>query len=532
MNKELGTLVVVVLKAKNLPDKHLIYKQDVFAQATIHGKTKKTEVDVKGGQHPLWDEELRFPIFRSTSQEDRTLEISCWRKEPGADEIIGKGKVDISETLRTGEFDGKFLGFPTYSVLTPSSVDWVQLEVDQLYRGEIYLEMTYFAAGPAPLQRRPTKMLISERLQRQTQPYAYSNLKTPSKIPSTPISPPHTPTAPAPVRASLAPVIQAGQHLSAPSNHMSPRGSPRSSPHTSPRSRNDALPPIPQERVAPDSIPDMLRPGNPKSHVHYSEKPHPPGYGAQVRLSSPPPHSPHRTSMVVSPQSSPPFAYPAASRSYPPRDQPSPGLGQRAHNLLSSENPMHSRYSASPPRTPPHAYVHATASSRPTPPTRVDSSQIVHPFIYTHAPPPAMPEVEITSSPALTARYSAPLPLPDEPEGMHTSTPGHPHLCLSISEPRRPAPAPRHLVVANRRDSDVQANDEELAKKLEDEEKRRQREEAERECEDLELALRLDLELNLQHDEEVVRTGTRSPAGSARPRSIESLSPTQVPGSW
>jgi len=32
MSNELGTLVVVVLKARNLNDKHTFHKQDVFAQ--------------------------------------------------------------------------------------------------------------------------------------------------------------------------------------------------------------------------------------------------------------------------------------------------------------------------------------------------------------------------------------------------------------------------------------------------------------------------------------------------------------------
>ena len=34
---ELGTLIVVVLKARNLKDDHSFYKQDVFAQASLNG---------------------------------------------------------------------------------------------------------------------------------------------------------------------------------------------------------------------------------------------------------------------------------------------------------------------------------------------------------------------------------------------------------------------------------------------------------------------------------------------------------------
>jgi hypothetical protein len=34
---DLGTLVVVVLKAQNLIDKHSFYKQDAFAEITFNG---------------------------------------------------------------------------------------------------------------------------------------------------------------------------------------------------------------------------------------------------------------------------------------------------------------------------------------------------------------------------------------------------------------------------------------------------------------------------------------------------------------
>ena len=39
MSKEerIGTLIVVVLKAKNLIDRHSFYKQDVFCQISLNG---------------------------------------------------------------------------------------------------------------------------------------------------------------------------------------------------------------------------------------------------------------------------------------------------------------------------------------------------------------------------------------------------------------------------------------------------------------------------------------------------------------
>ncbi|KAF9000710.1 C2 domain-containing protein [Cyathus striatus] len=163
MSKEqIGTLVVVVLKAKNLNDKHSLYKQDVFATVSLHGTEKRTPVDVKGGQHPEWDAEVRFPVCKDEGSKERKLEVACFAKEPRSDELLGKGVVDIAETLKTGEFDGKY---------------WVPLDINGVVRGDIYLEMTYFSASPPvgglkpptntfTLQRRPSKLSPSDRLSR------------------------------------------------------------------------------------------------------------------------------------------------------------------------------------------------------------------------------------------------------------------------------------------------------------------------------------------------------------------------------
>lgn len=113
MSSELGTLVVVVLKAKNLMDKHF-YKQDVFAQVSLHSSSsptptvKRTAVDVKAGQTPLWDQEIRLSVSKEIGSggKNRTLEVSCWSKEHRKEDLLGMGTLDITETLRTGEFDG------------------------------------------------------------------------------------------------------------------------------------------------------------------------------------------------------------------------------------------------------------------------------------------------------------------------------------------------------------------------------------------------------------------------------------------
>ncbi|ETW82991.1 hypothetical protein HETIRDRAFT_316169, partial [Heterobasidion irregulare TC 32-1] len=129
----LGTLVVVALKAQHLIDNHTFYKQDPYVRISLNGTVKRTKADPKGGQHPVWDAEFRFPISRETSVKTRSLEISCWAEEKKEDELLGEGRVDIATTLQSGEFD-----------------DWVPLSLNGAQRGEVYFEMTFFAAGPAP----------------------------------------------------------------------------------------------------------------------------------------------------------------------------------------------------------------------------------------------------------------------------------------------------------------------------------------------------------------------------------------------
>lgn len=84
-----------------------LHVQDVYAEVSLNGKPQRTKVDVKGGQHPVWDDELRFPVYRDSGGKSRKLEVACYSKEARKDDCIGQGGVDIGETLQTGEFDGE-----------------------------------------------------------------------------------------------------------------------------------------------------------------------------------------------------------------------------------------------------------------------------------------------------------------------------------------------------------------------------------------------------------------------------------------
>ncbi len=46
--------------------------------------------------------------MKNTKAKYRKLEVSCYSQEPRplVDELLGTGVVDLTETLKTGEFDG------------------------------------------------------------------------------------------------------------------------------------------------------------------------------------------------------------------------------------------------------------------------------------------------------------------------------------------------------------------------------------------------------------------------------------------
>jgi hypothetical protein len=80
MSKELGTLVIVVVKGQHLIDNHTFYKQGPYIKHSLSGATKQTPVD-EGGQHPVRDAELS----KDPSKSNRTLTITVFSEEKKED---------------------------------------------------------------------------------------------------------------------------------------------------------------------------------------------------------------------------------------------------------------------------------------------------------------------------------------------------------------------------------------------------------------------------------------------------------------
>ena len=59
---EIGTLVIIVDRAKNLPNRKTMGKQDPYCAARLGKEAKKTETDRRGGQTPKWCVSYEFPL--------------------------------------------------------------------------------------------------------------------------------------------------------------------------------------------------------------------------------------------------------------------------------------------------------------------------------------------------------------------------------------------------------------------------------------------------------------------------------------
>ncbi|KAJ8086413.1 hypothetical protein PM082_005236 [Marasmius tenuissimus] len=155
--REIGTLIVVVLKANHLPNKRHIGKQDPYCVVSINGKKQRTKAIKKGGQHPEWDEELRFKIFEepeepaadgtpplpppkdnklSRIQGGTAMKVACFADDIREPDFIGDADVDLTEVLTKGETD-----------------EWFNLMNKERFAGKVYLELTFWSNEPPPQKK-------------------------------------------------------------------------------------------------------------------------------------------------------------------------------------------------------------------------------------------------------------------------------------------------------------------------------------------------------------------------------------------
>ncbi|KAL3477727.1 hypothetical protein BJX99DRAFT_245955 [Aspergillus californicus] len=135
----IGTLVAIVDRAKNLPNRKTMGKQNPYCAARLGKEARKTETDLRGGQTPRWDQELRFTVHESPDY--FRLKLSVFNDDKRTD-LIGETWIDLKDLIIPGG---------------SQSDQWHPLQFRGKYAGEIRLEMTYYDTRPedeAVIERR------------------------------------------------------------------------------------------------------------------------------------------------------------------------------------------------------------------------------------------------------------------------------------------------------------------------------------------------------------------------------------------
>ncbi|KAF7624109.1 C2 and Extensin domain protein [Aspergillus flavus] len=153
----IGTLVLVIDRAKNLPNRKTMGKQNPYCAARLGKEAKKTETDLRGGQTPRWDQELRFTVHESPDY--FRLKVTIFNDDKKTD-LIGETWIDLKDLIIPGG---------------SQSDHWHPLQFRGKYAGEVRIEMTYYDTRPedeAVIERR---LHAAEKVNVQGKPSASSS---------------------------------------------------------------------------------------------------------------------------------------------------------------------------------------------------------------------------------------------------------------------------------------------------------------------------------------------------------------------
>ncbi|KAK4236478.1 hypothetical protein C8A03DRAFT_16878 [Achaetomium macrosporum] len=224
---EIGTLVVVVDRAKNLPNRKTIGKQDPYCAARLGKEAKKTTTDIRGGQTPKW-QELRFTVHDSPDYYQ--LKLSVFNDDKRT-ELIGEAWIDLRNIVVPGG---------------GQSDQWHQLGCRGKYAGEVRIEITYYDSRP-----KPEKPAVKAKPPVPAEPEANSAPTGPRRVPKRRPLPSDPVTGEAP-----APPASAPEQLEVP-----PRPQPNLAPVLHESSQQQAefnpAPPVPSQPY--HQQPDPLR---------------------------------------------------------------------------------------------------------------------------------------------------------------------------------------------------------------------------------------------------------------------------------
>ncbi|KAK2840509.1 hypothetical protein FQN49_006206 [Arthroderma sp. PD_2] len=206
----IGTLVAIIDRAKNLPNRKTMGKQNPYCAARLGKEAKKTDTDMRGGQTPKWDQELRFTVH--SSPDYYQLKLSVFNDDKKTD-LIGETWVDLKNVILPGGGQNDL---------------WHNLQCKGKYAGELRMELTYYDTRPkdeAVIERRK-EAAAAEKAERKgivapdnTQPASSRKTKGPRRRPL-PVDP--TASSSSASRQSPQPPKQPAQPVQASPEHNAP----------------------------------------------------------------------------------------------------------------------------------------------------------------------------------------------------------------------------------------------------------------------------------------------------------------------
>lgn len=131
-----GTLVVIICRAKHLPNRRKLDKQSPYVALRVGTIAKKTEAHFRAGQTPEWLQEVRFQLTRDRKP---LLKVDVLDETKNDPTPIGNVEIDCSIifTNPDNKQEGKYI----YD-------KWFDLTLNGRRAGMIYLEMTFYPSAP------------------------------------------------------------------------------------------------------------------------------------------------------------------------------------------------------------------------------------------------------------------------------------------------------------------------------------------------------------------------------------------------
>ncbi|KAK9454415.1 C2 domain-containing protein [Dipodascopsis uninucleata] len=193
--EEVGTLIAVIIKAKNLPNRRRLGKQDPYCTLRLGQNAQSTKVDKRGGQTPYWNHEFRFTVTESDDQ----FKLTVLDDNDSKPELIGDCMIELKPALLTTSKEG-------YD-------KWHSLMYRQKYAGEVFIEMTFYRSkrfSKSLASPSPTKSIPQSPTHQS--PKSSPSKRTPSKRRPLPASP----AGGTPLENGVAGAVSSSQSLTPP----------------------------------------------------------------------------------------------------------------------------------------------------------------------------------------------------------------------------------------------------------------------------------------------------------------------------